>query len=293
MIAKERERKTVVKTGKAFLGLVSLSILLYSQFVFAGTTVVSVVDRNELAVGQTFILEVRVSSDQDERVGAPEIPQIQGATLVGQDQQSSSRSSVVATGQGIDIKNLKETNYRYEFMAQQKGPIKIAPILLQSGGKKLSTQAITLNVLEKGAQVAQRNPRRRGSRPGNLDQDDPLTKMEAQFNQLLRRHFGGGGTAGPGSTRPGMPPGGFSTAPKGPNHAFFVLAEVDKTEAYKGEQIVASWYMYTQGNVREIDTLKYPSLKGFWKEDIQISTHLAFEKEIVNGIPYNLSLIHI
>ena len=71
----------------------------------------------------------------------------------------------------------------------------------------------------------------------------------------------------------GAPPGFSGAGESGeaidPKDAFFIQAEVDKSEAYVGEQVTASWYLYTRGMIRDLDTLKYPALKGFWKEDIR------------------------
>ena len=36
-----------------------------------------------------------------------------------------------------------------------------------------------------------------------------------------------------------------------------------------GEQVTANFYLVTRGQVRDIDTLRYPDLKGFWKEDLE------------------------
>ena len=246
----------------------------------AEVKVQSLVDRNELALGETFVLSVKITSDQSIPTNQPSLPTIAGVDLLSQSSRSESRASVVSTPQGMDFKNIRTKIYQYEFMVNQQGKINIEPIEVQAGGKSYSTKPIVLNVVASSGALAQK--RRPRQRPRS--EDDPFARMEEQFNNLLKRHFGGGGA------QQGFG-GGFQTAPKNKNHAFFILAEVDKTEAYKGEQIVASWYLYTQGTVRDIDTLKYPELKGFWKEDIQISTHLNFESDTVNGLPYKRALL--
>ena len=58
-----------------------------------------------------------------------------------------------------------------------------------------------------------------------------------------------------------------------------------------GEPITASWYLYTRGQVLDLDTLKYPSLKGFWKEDIEIATHLNFQPSFFQGVPHRRALL--
>src|SRR5690606_4089740 len=135
--------------------------------------------------------------------------------------------------------------FNYQFAVTQKGKVSIEPIRVEAGGKSYLTKSIDLNVMDAG-QVAQQQPHPAPSNPSQLRQptqpqwpEDPIDSMEEKFNQLLQRHFGGGGS------------GGFMTEPKNAKESFFILAEVDKTEAYKGEQVVASWYIYTKGRVRD------------------------------------------
>ena len=74
-------------------------------------------------------------------------------------------------------------------------------------------------------------------------------------------------------------------------NCFFIDVEVDKKQVYEGEQVTASYYLYSRGRVTEIDTLKYPTLAGFWKEDIELATRLNFKPAIINGIRYNRALL--
>ncbi|WP_298063770.1 BatD family protein [uncultured Rikenella sp.] len=47
--------------------------------------------------------------------------------------------------------------------------------------------------------------------------------------------------------------------------------EVNKTEAYKGEPIVASLKIYTQVNIAGFENIKYPALNGFWAQEMDVS----------------------
>src|SRR6185437_3001905 len=74
------------------------------------------------------------------------------------------------------------------------------------------------------------------------------------------------------------PRGGIKAAPQQPDrNAFFVTVEANKRKVYVGEQIVATWYFYTRGNVQSFDPLKYPDLKGFRKEDLEVAQRLNFQ----------------
>jgi hypothetical protein len=266
----------------------NLSVFLFMFFisfnVFAEVNVRATVDRNLLAVGDTFTLQVSVSSDQSVSVDEPGLPVIRNVQLLHQWASSQSSSSVVSTGQGIDFKTIRAQIFNYQFSVTDKGVIVIDPITVNVAGKSYVTNEIKIDVSGTANYNAQPSPKKSNrtfKQPSEPQWPaDPVDELEERFNQLLNRQFGGLPTAG-----------GYQTEPRNSNEAFFILAEVDKTEAFKGEQIVGSWYLYTRGRVRDIDTLKYPSLKGFWKEDIQISTQLNFEQDVVNGIPYTRALL--
>ena len=69
--------------------------------------------------------------------------------------------------------------------------------------------------------------------PGFFDDDE-----EDLFSQLLRR-------GGP------PPSAGSRTLPINPQEAFFIQVDTDKEEAYVGEQITVSFYIYTRGGIRD------------------------------------------
>ena len=69
---------------------------------------------------------------------------------------------------------------------------------------------------------------------------------------------------------------------------FFTEVEVDKTEIFKGEQFVATWYIYvTKGaSLGTFDTLKFPTLKGFWKEDVYFASRFYWKPYKKDGKIY-------
>ncbi len=276
MIEKVKGRPTVIRIGRISNLFTFALLFLLPCFVWAETTVIATVDRNQVGVGDTFTLKVSVKMEDSLPVGQPGLPTIANVQLMHNWVSNQSSSSMVSTGQGVDFKTVITKIFSYQFAVLQQGDIRIDPVTVEVDGKSYKTKPISIEVSKQG--LAQRQPQRpqQPQRP-NLFKD-PMDQMEETFNNLLNRNFGG-------------VPGGFMTEPRNANEAFFILAEVDKTEAYKGEQITASWYLYTRGRVRDIDTLKYPTLKGFWKEDIQISTHLNFEQDVINGVPYNRALL--
>ncbi len=263
-----------------------LFVILLSCTSRATVTVQASVDRNAMDPGDTFELRVDVNSDGDQTPSVDRAPDIAGFELVNQGTSSSARAGVVAGAGGApEYQRSNQTTYSYFYQALKIGKFKIDPIEVKLGGKTYRTSSIELRV-EKGASgAANQNARGRGAKPkrGNpLEQweGDQQDDVEDLFNQLLKRH----------GLMPN-PNGGFRTQPFNPQDAFFIQVEVDKADVFAGEQVTAAWYLYTRGIIRDLDTLKYPDLKSFWKEDIEISTNLNFTQEIINGVPYRKALL--
>jgi len=51
---------------------------------------------------------------------------------------------------------------------------------------------------------------------------------------------------------------------------FFVAAEVDKTTAFIGEEMVVTWYLYNAATVQRWQITKVPKLADFWTEEIDL-----------------------
>ncbi len=240
------------------------------------------VDRNQVSVGDSFTLKVSITSESG-APSQPSLPVIDNVQLLHSWTSNQSRTSFSSQGQGGLFKTVRIRIHSFQYTVLQQKNITIDPIEVKVDDKTYSTEPIEIQVLAPGLAQQQNSQGTRPQQPQQQPQGfpkDPIEELEDRFNDMLRRQFGGV----PGADS-------FMTEPRNSKEAFFILAEVDKTQAFKGEQITASWYLYTRGRVQDIDTLKYPTLKGFWKEDIQISTHLNFEQDVINGIPYNRALL--
>ena len=82
---------------------------------------------------------------------------------------------------------------------------------------------------------------------------------------------------------------------QGDQRNFFVRAEPSKTKAYKGEQIIISFYLYRRTKVNIRDVMQYPSFEGFIREDLEmpiLSGHPAeFEAVNLGGVPFERALL--
>lgn len=72
----------------------------------------------------------------------------------------------------------------------------------------------------------------------------------------------------------------------------YIKASVDKTRAFKGEQITIVYKLYTQYIIAsQIGVNKLPQYQNFWAEELETSDNINFTKEIVNGKPFRVHLL--
>lgn len=81
---------------------------------------------------------------------------------------------------------------------------------------------------------------------------------------------------------------------QGDQRNFFVRAELSKAKAYKGEQVIVSFYLYRRTKVNIRDVMQYPSFEGFIREDLEmpiLSGRPEFEAVNLGGIPFERALL--
>lgn len=298
--------------------LVSLSVFFFSfltsYFGFGsnaawaqqGTVVTSTVDKNRVEVGDTFTLTVTVQYSENVEIDEPQLPRILGLELVQRWDNTSVQQSLVQTSSGMDFKTIRKREFHYAFQTRSVGPVSVDAFEIVVSGKLFKTEPISVEVLPEGQAPSRNQGGARNARPGGVpDEDlDPeeefLRQQEEIFNQLLQRQLGGGGGFGRGlpvpqpQANPGfrpIPNPDFRSMPTNPNDAFFIQVEVDKLSVFEGEQVTVSWYLLTRGQMETLDRVKFPSLKGFWKEIIEENPQITFSEEIINGVPYRKALL--
>jgi hypothetical protein len=284
---------------KPYRGRVALALLtFFSSFLLnVGTfsrayaetpkfEVKATVDQRAIDPSEVVVLTVSVTSEEDVDVKPPSLPPMNEFEVMSQWQGSETRANLVNTPTGMQFKTVRSKTFNYQLSPKKLGALTIFPIEINVEGKSVRTGAIVVQVASgaganRGGQAG-RSGRGTAKPPPGFDDEalpGPTDDEEDLFSQLLRR----------GMRQ--IPQGGSRTLPKNSNEAFFVQVETDKTDAYVGEQITVSFFLYTTGLIRDLDTLKYPSLKGFWKEDIEIATHLNFQQEVLDGVPYKKALL--
>jgi hypothetical protein len=111
--------------------------------------------------------------------------------------------------------------------------------------------------------------------------------------KLAGRGSGGGGGY-PSTTNSQLPSGG-AHAPSAQHAAtIFLKTEPNKLKAYKGEQLILTYALYTRVNILNIQVERYPNVSGFLKEDIDIPllrNHLDWSPAVVNGHEYRRAVL--
>ncbi len=271
---------------KAMFDLFKIILFICIQFLslilWAGYQVTGVVDSNEVSLGESVTFSISIKSSEEVDVSEPRIPKIGGFNLENSFRSQSESYQMKIVNGSMQNEKVIQINFNYVLTPTQMGQLTIPGFEVVVNGKSLTTSPIKIQV----GQAGTNNPRNRGGLQrrnpqipgGGQPFDDPFDDAEELFNQFLNR-------------RGVVPEVTNKKLNINPNEAFFILADIDKKEVYEGEQIVANWYLYTRGNILSLDRLKFPELKGFWKEIIEEVPALNFTEEIVNGVLYRKALL--
>ncbi len=71
----------------------------------------------------------------------------------------------------------------------------------------------------------------------------------------------------------------------------FLKASVNKTNVMRGEQIVATYKLYTRITLTNYTPRKMPALTGFWSQDIESPQQLLFNDEVINGQVFRVAAV--
>ena len=71
----------------------------------------------------------------------------------------------------------------------------------------------------------------------------------------------------------------------------YVKVQVNRTNLYKGEQILATIKIYTRVNLARFGEIKLPNYSGFLNQEITTSEQITLQRENVNGTIYSVGVI--
>ena len=281
-------------------------MMMFTASIAFGATVKvnAVVDRDQMGIGDSFTLNISVQSDEDFELVEPELPKVPGLEVINAvpGGRQSSSSMTIINGKTQFIQRTSQ-DFNFVLSPQKEGVFVIPAIDVKIKGQSYRTNPVKVEVQEEfrnGRAKPKGGPRFPPGYGGQQDEDNraslgTVQDTEDLFEQMLQqqqRLFGNGGNNVPGFG-PGQPQQGIPSRKLNidTNDAFFVYLDLDKSEVYEGEQITANWYIYTRSNVESLDRVKFPDLRGFWKEIIEEVPALHFTEEIVNGMRYRKALL--
>ena len=71
----------------------------------------------------------------------------------------------------------------------------------------------------------------------------------------------------------------------------FLKVSIDKSRVFQGEQITATYKIYTRVNIANYNLSKVPSLTGFWSEELDVPKQVQLSTEVVNGKQYRVGVL--
>lgn len=216
------------------------------------------VSQDQVVVGDVFTVSIEVTfkDGAQPQLSIFEIPKDQKISFL---QQSEGYSYQTTITNGV-AQSKKTVTMNMVFYAKEKGIVKVPLVKLKINEKVFAAKGFTVSVVDRGT-APQANSSRRGSK-------NPMSGMES----LLKEFFGQDNPRNLGTRDV-----------RDTNVDFYIDVETSTMSPYFSEQFVANWYLYTNGRVTDIDTLKYPSLEGFWKDEISLATSLIAEPVEKNG----------
>ena len=184
----------------------------------------------------------------------------------------------------------------YVFRPRKTGAVTIPGGIAISDGRTIKSNNVTIDVIP--GSVMERQARGRQQDPfGDEDpfadlfgDEDPFLAMQKQHQQMmqmLQRQM-----QQPNMPRSMQPQQRQQQRPevierKDIGSNLFIKVDVDKRNVTKGEQITASYKLYTRLPM-QVNLTKLPSLNGFWSQDFKIPQPPKPVKEIYNGKEYQV-----
>lgn len=228
------------------------------------------VNPQPLIQGEPFTLEFTIETEGQ---GEPEIrlPRLGGFRVIRQfESHPSSFSFSFGFGSGATNVRKEQAVYSYVLVADKPGAYTIDPVMVTVSGQRYKGTAYKLEVL-KATGVAPSNP----GGPSPLPTDrDALNDGDSQSPSTS-----------------GTVIESLEGAKLDPD--FFVQTAVSKKEAYVGEALTMTIYLYMARNISNYDILREPGTEGFWGENLIPSTRrtLSTESVTIGGRGYDRAVL--
>lgn len=243
---------TTARIGKFSALFFGLAALLITP-AFAATTLRVIPSATEMSVDENLRLDFEIQTEgrEEEDVGDPEYK----APDFEEVNSMSSRSSGTQITMGDGGFKVRRTETVTVILAPKKaGTAKITGLRVKVGDAYATAPDIAVSVENAPA------------KPKSNNYQSPYTRQD---NNMQR-----------GGPRP-------STG--GRVDDLVLRAEPNKIKAYKGEQVLLTFALYTRLGVQNIQVERYPNVPGFVKEEIQMPLHsggISWNREVLDGKEY-------
>lgn len=238
MIMESKYQNSKIKNNLAILKplfLVFLYIISTSTSPAQDGAFTASVDRNRVAIGEQ--LEITFSLNGSGKNFQP--PAFNDFLVLSGPNQSTSM-------QFINGAMSQSISYSYILQPRSEGKYTIGAATIESGGKKVQSNSITIEVTKGSPQQKQQQSAKGGQQTTD---DENLNKQIAEN--------------------------------------LFIKVIVDKFNVYQGEQITATYKLYTRVNIANSQITKVPALTGFWNQEIDIPKNIQ-ETEVLNGVQFRV-----
>ena len=80
-------------------------------------------------------------------------------------------------------------------------------------------------------------------------------------------------------------------APSNQKKTVFLTSAVTPKKVYLGQQVMASWHLYTRARLNHFQSGSLPTTDDFWSEDLSSPSRLRFEEKMVDGTRYYAAVL--
>ncbi|MCX6258668.1 MAG: BatD family protein [Bacteroidia bacterium] len=164
---------------------------------------------------------------------------------------TSSNSSISIVNGQVSRQNTY--TYTYILRAPKEGKFNITSASIQVGGKSYNSNSLSIEVVKASSQQSRQGQGNRQVQPGQGGQQQATSSVS--------------------------------------DKEFYVTVEVNKTNAYQGEHIVATIKVYTLIGLAQFEDMKFPSYDGFWTQDIETPSNISLQRANVDGQIYQVGVI--
>ena len=229
-----------------------LSLILISGLGLAHAATFRVQAPTRVAVGGKFRVEYVLDGEEG---GTPSLPSINGARLLYGPTESTSMSTTIINGH---MSNSYSKVYTMLYEAVTPGKHTIAPASIVVNGKRLSTRAVTLEIVSGNGNTAPTYQQQAPAMPQHSSPGDA-----PDYSDPMKQSAGSGVDA----------------------NDFFVKISLSKDVVYEQEAVVCTIKLYTRYNVSAFHCTLQPSFNGFLIEELPVSNNYTLI-EMVGGKRY-------